>query len=171
MRSRISAARLAITAMLVAMALAAQYLESLLPPLVPGVPVKIGLANVFTLFAFLRLGRTDALVVSVLRALLFLLVTGAVSGGIYALCGTALGFIAMALLFPLVKREKLGTPGLSVAGAFFFNAGQALAGYAAVGNAMLYYLTPMGLLSVPAGLITGFLAAELNRRLPKAARS
>ena len=171
MRSRISAARLATTAMLVAMALAAQYLESLLPPLVPGVPVKIGLANVFTLFALLRLGRADALVVSVLRALLFLLVTGAVSGGIYALCGTALGFFAMALLFPLVRREKLSALGLSVAGAFFFNAGQALAGYFVVGNAMLYYLPPMGLLSVPAGLITGYLASELNRRLPKAARS
>ena len=61
-------------ALLTAMALCAQWLESLLPPVLPVVPVRLGLANVFTLFALLRRGRADALLVTLLRCLLFVLV-------------------------------------------------------------------------------------------------
>ena len=52
-----NAKRIATLALLAAMALAVQSLESLLPPIVPGVPFKLGLANIFTLVALLRFSR------------------------------------------------------------------------------------------------------------------
>ena len=165
MPSHNSVRRLTTLAVLAAMALAVQWLESLLPPLLPAIPVKLGLANLFTLYALLRLSRLDALAVAALRCLLFPLVTGAVSGFFYAACGSLLAWAAMALLLPLWRRGLLSPLGLSVAGAFCFNLGQVLVGLVAVGRAMLAYLPPMGLLSIPAGLFTGFLCHLLLARL------
>lgn len=165
MPSSLSVRRLTSVAMLAGMALAVQYLESLLPPLVPGVPVKLGLANIFTLFALLRMKRADALLVSLVRCLLFALVTGAVSGALYALCGSLLSFAGMAALVPLVRRGRLSAMGLSACGAFLYNLGQLCAGAAALGPVMFYYLPYMGLMSIPFGLVTGFLAQTLQARV------
>ena len=67
--------------MLVAMAAAMHWLEGTMPPLFAGMPgVKLGLANVFTLFALQTLGKGEALLVSVLRCGLGLLLTGAPVG-------------------------------------------------------------------------------------------
>ncbi len=168
MPSSINVRHLTTVALLTAMALAVQYLESLLPPLVPGVPVKLGLANSLTLFALLRFKRADALAVSLLRCLLFALVTGAVSGALYALSGSLLSLAGMGALLPLVRRARLSPMGLSVAGAFLYNLGQLAVGAAALGGAMLFYLPYMGLLSIPFGLATGFLAQTLEKRMKRA---
>ena len=164
--SRIDAKRIASVAMLSAMALAVQYFEAMLPPIVPGVPVRLGLANIFTLFALLRGKRLDGGLVALLRCLLYPLVTGNVSGLGYAAAGTLLSYLAMLLLLPLYQRDRVGAVGVSVAGAFSFNCGQLLVGLAVVGQAMAAYFPWMGLLSIPAGICTGLLAELLKRRVP-----
>ena len=165
MRSHNKVRRLTTLAILSAMALAVQWFESFLPPIVPAVPVKLGLANIFTLYAMLCLSRREALAVAMLRCLLFPLVSGAVSGFFYASAGSLLSWAIMAALLSLVHRSLLSPMGLSVAGAFCFNLGQALVGFVTVGRAMLAYFPYMGLLSVPAGLATGFLCMLLMLRL------
>lgn len=165
MRSHSNVRRLTTLALLAAMALALQWLESLLPPIVPAVPVKLGLANIFTLYALLCFSRREALCIAMLRCLLYPLITGAVSGFFYALTGSLLSWGMMALLLPLAKRGSISVMGLSVAGAFCFNVGQALVGLVTVSCAMLAYFPMMGLLSIPAGLATGLLCALLMRRL------
>lgn len=158
--------RTAEVALLTAMALCAQWLESLLPPVLPMIPVRLGLANIFTLFALLRRGRVDALLVTLLRCLLFVLVTGNASQLLYSLAGGLLSLGVMALLLGALRAGSISAVGLSVAGAFCFNAGQLAVGCAAAGPAMLAYLPWMGLLSIPAGAATGLLAALLVRRIP-----
>lgn len=165
MPSRSKVRRLTLVALLCAMALATQYFEALLPPIVPAIPVRLGLANLFTLYALLRLSRLDALAVSLLRCLLFPLLSGAVSGFFYAAAGSLSAFCAMALLLPLYARGTLSPIGLSVAGAFFFNLGQTLVGLLVTGPAMLSYFPYMGLLSIPAGAATGLACLLLIRRL------
>lgn len=165
MRSHSKVRRLTTLAILSAMALAVQWFESFLPPIVPAVPVKLGLANIFTLYTMLCLSRREALAVAMLRCLLFPLVSGAVSGFFYASAGSLLSWAIMAALLSLVHRSLLSPMGLSVAGAFCFNLGQALVGFVTVGRAMLAYFPYMGLLSIPAGLATGFLCMLLMRRL------
>lgn len=171
MRSRNKVHRLTTLALLAAMALALQWFESLLPPIVPAIPVKLGLANIFTLYALLRLSRSEALAVAALRCLLFPLVSGAVSGFFYAAAGSLLSWAVMAALLPLVNRDLLSPIGLSVAGAFCFNLGQSIVGFVTVGRAMLAYFPYMGLLSVPAGLATGLMCLLLLRRLAGQAAS
>ena len=165
MQSHADVKRLCTAALLSAMALALQYLESLLPPLVPGIPVKLGLANLVTLYTMLRFSRRDAFIVSALRVLLFPLLSGAVSGFFYAAAGTLLSFAVMALLLPIVRAGRLSPVGQSVAGAFLFHVGQTLVGLLTVGRAMLAYFPYMGLISIPAGALTGFLAMFLAKRL------
>lgn len=165
MASRISTRALTTTALLAAMALAVQYLEMQLPAPVPGVPVRLGLANIFVLLPLLSGRKADAACIALLRCLLLPLITGNVSGLLYSCAGSAASLFGMLLLLPAYRLEKVGAVGLSVAGAFLFNMGQLAVGACVVGKAMLAYVPWMGLLSVPAGVCTGLLAALLKRRV------
>ena len=48
--------------------------------------------------------------------------SGAVSGLLYALPGALLSYAGMLLLLPLYQRERISAVGLSVFGAFLYNA-------------------------------------------------
>lgn len=163
---RFDARRVAELALLTALSLLAGYVEGLLPPVLPMIPVRLGLANVFSLFALLRRGRGDALAVALLRCPLLALVAGRVSQLFFSLAGGLLAWGAMAALLPLYRCGRVGAVGLSVAGAFCFNVGQLAVGCAAAGPSMAAYLPWMGLPSIPAGAATGLLAALLDARLP-----
>ncbi len=163
--SRTDARSLTAAAVLTAMALAVQYLESLLPPVFPGVPVRIGLANIFVLLPLLSGRRGQAAAISLLRCLLLPLVIGNVSGLPYALAGSALSFAGMLPLLWPYRAGRVGAVGVSVAGAFLFNMGQLFVGVCVVGRAMLAYVPWMGLLSIPAGVCTGLLAQLVKKRL------
>ncbi|MDO4572250.1 MAG: Gx transporter family protein, partial [Clostridia bacterium] len=98
--------------------------------------------------------------------LLASLFTGAVSGLLYALPGALLSFLGMRLLLPLYARGRLSAMGLSVFGAFLFNGAQLCVGLLSVGGAILAYFPWMGLLSIPAGLLSGLAAALVKKRVP-----
>ena len=165
-KSAVRTRRLVTAALLACMAMALQYLESLLPPLVPGLPVRLGLANIFVLYALMHNKKPDALAISLLRCLLVPIFSGAVSGLLYALPGALLSYAGMLLLLPLYQRERIGAVGLSVFGAFLYNAAQLGVGCFTIGSAMLLYAPWMGLLSIPAGICTGLIAAMLKTRIP-----
>ena len=174
MRSRIDVQRLTRLSLLTAMALAAQWLESFLPPLIPGIPVRIGLANCFVLYALLaakRRGMFDALIVTVLRSFLFMLIVSNPAQLLYSLAGGILSVLAMAGLLPLYRRERVSPIGTSVVGAFCFNIGQLFIGCLAAGWAMIAYLPWMGLLSILAGAMTGLLVLLLQKRLTASAQA
>ena len=159
------AGKIARLAVLTAMALAVQWLESLLPPPIPAVPVRIGLANIFVLYAMLEMTPGDALTVSVLRCLLLPLVTGNVSGFLYSLCGGVLSWMAMTALLGTYRDSRISSIGLSVAGAGAYQIGQVLAGCLIVGTVILAYVPVMMLLSIPAGIATGWIGGILVSRI------
>ena len=151
-RQRISTKKMAQTAMLVAMAAAMHWLEGTMPPLFAGMPgVKLGLANVFTLFALQTLGKGEALLVSVLRCGLGLLLTGAPVGTLYAFGG------ALTSLFMMIMMQKLGFGVLaqSVAGAVTHNTTQGL----------LLYFPVLWITAIPTGLLIGAACAGMQRAL------
>ena len=166
-QSRAETGRLTALAVLCAMALAVQYLESLLPTLVPGVPIRIGLANVFVLFALLRMRRSDAVWIALVKVLILPLVTGNVSALPYSLLGAVCSLGIMLPALPLYRRGRIGAVGLSALGAFCFNVGQLAVGCVLIGRAMLVYFPWLGVLSIPAGIATGLIAELLSRRIPK----
>ena len=157
--------RIARLAVLTAMALAVQWLESFLPPPVPSVPVRIGLANIFVLYALIEMGSGDALAVSVLRSLLLPLITGNVSGLIYSLLGGVLSWAVMTALLGVYRRSGISGIGLSVAGAAAYQIGQTLAGCLTVGTVIVAYAPVMILLSIPAGIATGWISGILISRV------
>lgn len=152
------ARNIALCALITAAAVIVHSIEALLPPLIPGVPVKLGLANVFTLAALILLGARYALFTAVLRCLIGVLITGAVSQLPYGLAGALLSFFAMLLLEGARKRGAVSCVGQSVFGAFMFNIGQIAVGVVIVSQAMLWYFPVMSLLSVPTGIFTGLIA-------------
>ena len=149
--------RLATLAMIVAMASAVHYLEGLLPPILPAVPgTKLGLANIFSLFALVTMGVKEGYAVVVLRCLVGTLIGGAVTGLLYALSGGLLSYTVMALCRRLLKG-RLSLYGLSAMGAFFHNLGQILTACLVMGNTyVLYYFPYLALVAIPTGLLTGF---------------
>ena len=94
---KLTTGQLTLCAVLTAMALALSYLENFFPlslaiPL-PG--MKLGLANIVTLFALYALGPGQALLILVARCLLGALVGGNLSALAYSLTGGVLAFLAM----------------------------------------------------------------------------
>ncbi|MDO4543208.1 MAG: Gx transporter family protein [Clostridia bacterium] len=158
--SRIDTKKLTRLSLLIAVALVLQYVESVLPYPIPPLPIHIGLANVAVLYALKNEGRGAACIVGLLRCLLFSLLFGRVAALMYSLLGTALSLLGMCLL-----HEKRGVSlfGLSVLGAFLFNAGQLLVATFTIGTSVLVYAPWFGLLSIPCGLLTALAA----RYIPK----
>lgn len=158
MPSRIDARRLTRLALLTAVGLVLQYVESLLPPVIPSLPIRIGLCNVVILYVLLHDGRLSACIVSALRLLLFALVMGQVSQFLYSLCGAVLSLVGMCLLYGPMQKRHVSLFGVSAVGAFLFNMGQLAAACLIIGRPALLYAPWLGLLSVPCGLLTALLA-------------
>lgn len=159
--------KLVLAAILTAAAIIMHTIESMLPPLMIGIPVRLGLANIFTLVALIMLGAPYALAIAVLRCLVASLITGAVSQLPYSLTGALLSFLAMLLLDGLRKEDRISAVGESVFGSFAFNVGQLAVGILIAGRAMLYYFPIMSLLSVPTGIFTGLAAHYICKGIAK----
>ena len=114
----------ALMGILVALAMMLSYVEVLLPPLVAGIPgIKIGLANVVTLFALYRYGALRATAVSLVRVLLMFLLFGNAVSLAYSAAGATLSLLVMLLL---KKTRLFSAVAVSVVGGISHNVGQIL---------------------------------------------
>ena len=141
------------------------FIESLIPPLamVPG--VKIGLANIVTVFLLYTLGIRAAGAVSLIRVLLSALLFGNVQSLIFALSGAILSFVVM-----IVAKHLLpfGTVGVSVLGAIAHNAGQIIAAVIVMQTVgVAYYFIPLVISGTLGGVLVGIVAAVITKRLQK----
>lgn len=156
--------RVAYDGLFAALAFAFTYVEFLLPIDV-GVPgIKLGLANVVTLFALYRLGLVDAVAVNLVRIILagFLFNASAVP---YSLCGAALSLLVMVLL---KKTDWLSPTGVSVAGAVAHNLGQVICSAILMRTtAIVWYFFVLVVSGVIGGCIVGLLAAWIMKRFEK----
>ena len=152
--------QLTLCGVLTALALALSYMENLFPltlaiPL-PG--VKLGLANIVTVFALYALGTAPAFLILIARCLLGAMFAGNMSALIFSLLG---GVAAMAVMAGLSRLD-----GVSVGGAAAHNCGQVAAAVLTLGNtAPLYYLPVLLGVSLLTGALTGLVSACLFRAL------
>ena len=152
-------------ALSVSLAMILSFVESLIPPLVAVPGVKIGLANIVTVFLLYTLGWRAAGCVSLIRVLLSALLFGNVQSLIFALSGAVLSFIVMVAVKKLLPFGKVG---VSVLGAVAHNAGQVAAAVIVMETAALaYYFIPLVISGTVAGVFVGILAAILTARLEK----
>ena len=144
---------IALCAVLTALALGLSTLENLFPVtlIVPLPGVKLGLANIVTVFALYELGAVPALTILTARCLLGGVFAGNLSALLFSLLG---GFTAMLVMIAL-KHCK----GLS-------NIGQMAAAVITLGNTMvLGYLPFLLAVSLVTGTLTGFVAGLLFRAM------
>ena len=143
---RFSTKAITTCAVLAALALALSYLESFFPPLLPLPGVKLGLANIVTVYALYALGASSALAILVVRCLLGSLFAGNASALLFSLLG---GLAAMLVMIALHALPRLSVYGVSVGGAAAHNCGQVAAAMLTLGSAApLAYLPFLLLVSV-----------------------
>ena len=149
--------------MLAALALGLSTLEGLFPLslIVPLPGVKLGLANIVTVFALYQLGAGAALAILLTRCLLGSLFAGNVSAMLFSLLG---GITAMLVMIALRRCRRLSVYGVSVGGAAAHNIGQMAAACITLGSTMvLGYLPFLLAVSLVTGTLTGFVTALLMR--------
>lgn len=162
---RFTTRRLTRGALLTALALALSYIESFFPPILPLPGVKLGLANIVTVFALDALGAADAFCILLARCLLGAMFAGNASALLFSLLG---GLSAFAVMLLLRLPGRLSVFGVSIGGAAAHNCGQVAAAMLVLGNAApLGYLPFLLLVSLFSGACTGFVSALLSSALQK----
>lgn len=141
--------RLTRCAVLTALALALSVAEGLVPLtiLFPLPGLRLGLANLVTVYALCRLSGREALLILAARCLLGALLGGNLMALAFSLTGGLLAFGVMALL---LRCSFLSLFGVSIAGAAAHNTGQILAAMAVLGSR-----APAGVPAAPAALLPG----------------
>lgn len=162
---KLTTKQLALCAVLTAMALALSYLENFFPLslAIPIPGIKLGLANIITVFALYALGPAQALLILFARCVLGAVFAGNMNALIFSLLG---GVTAMLVMIGLSRLRRLSVYGVSVGGAAAHNCGQVAAAILTLGNpAPLYYLPVLLGVSLFTGALTGLVAACLFQAL------
>ena len=159
--------RMTYITMLLAMSVLLHLLESMieLPFPVPG--VKLGFANIIGLIAFFLFNFKVMVGLNLARVLLASLMRGILFGFPFwmSLAGVSLSTLMVGIFG---FKKKLSCMMLSVVSAVFHCVGQIIAAYFMTGTTtILYYFPIMLLLSIPTGLLTGYLATEVIKRIQK----
>ncbi|MCH5202794.1 MAG: Gx transporter family protein [Oscillospiraceae bacterium] len=157
---------LILVALITSLALVAFVIEASIPPLTPIYGIKLGIANVFTLFALYYLGKKEAAAVTVLRIILGSIFAGQAVSFIYSMCGGILSLLLMILLKKYFTVNKLWA--LSGLCAVVHNFGQIMAAVFMTGTIQVMVYFPILVISgIIAGVFTGLCAQFALMHLKK----
>lgn len=144
--------------LMTALAMIFSYIEFLIPISI-GIPgIKLGLANLVIIIILYVSKWQEAFLINIARILLSSLLFGNGMSLIYSLTGGILSFFVMLLMKRLPSFSIFG---VSVCGAVSHNIGQILAAAVILKNIkIVYYLPPLLIAGVAAGLLIGLLASK-----------
>lgn len=156
--------RLALSAILAALAMIFSYVEALIPLPVPIPGVKLGLANLAVIIAIYRLGFRYAFAVNCVRiAAVGLLFTG-LFGAVYSLAG---GLLSLIVMYALYRTGLFSIVGVSMAGGVFHNLGQLMVACLVMSNLKLMsYFAVLLFSGLISGILIGIVAFLINEKLP-----
>ena len=156
--------RLTQAALLTAIALTIFMVEAQLPALAPIPGMKLGLANIVTVYAMFLLGPADTLAILLCRIVLGSLFAGQLMSMLYSLGGGLSCYMVMLLLRNLLTKKQIWVCG--IIGAIAHNIGQICV---AIGitrtSALLYYLPLLMVSGILTGCFTGLCAQFLTNRM------
>ena len=153
----------ALCGVLIALAMVLSYIESLIPIsfAVPG--IKLGLANIVTIIALIKLGFKPAIIISIGRVLLSGLLFGNPATIMYSMAGALLSILVM---FVIRKLKLLSITGTSVCGAIAHNVGQLTVAAIVIENTKIfYYLAILSVSGIIAGIFIGILAGIIIKNI------
>lgn len=145
--------RLTRMAMLTAAALAIFVVELQIPAPVPIPGVKLGLANIITVYAMFLLGPADTACILIARILLGSFFSGRITALLYSLSGGILCYLVMLVMRKVVTRRQIWV--CSVVGAAAHNMGQ-------IAAAVLITRTPALVCYLPVLMISGIIAGAFT---------
>ena len=158
--------RLAELALLSAIALIIFTVELNIPNPTPIAGIKLGLANIITVYGVYRYKAGEIALVLFVRIVLGSLFSPNPSAILYSLAGGAFCLLGMLLLKKIIPRNRLWL--CSVLGAVLHNAGQILTAFLLMKtSAVFMYLPFLTVSGCIAGLFTGVCAQLLLTRLSK----
>ena len=150
-------------ALMIALALIFSYVEAIIP-YNPGIPgIKLGIANVVTVFALYKFSAKTAVTVNFTRILLAGLLFNGFFGAIYSLCGAFLSLLGMIIL----KRAKcFSITCVSIFGGVLHNMGQLIIAGLIIWDDKVFYYSPVLIFSgIFSGLGIGIITHLLLERL------
>ncbi|MBO6046765.1 MAG: Gx transporter family protein [Erysipelotrichaceae bacterium] len=156
--------RLTTDALLLAIALVMFVFEAQLPPIVPVPGVKLGLANIITVYAFFVLTPQDAFLILVCRIFLGSVFSGQLMTFFFSFAGGMLCFLSLLCIKPALTSDQIWVA--SVISAIFHNIGQIIMAIIIFSSpAMMAYLPVLIFSGTIAGLLTGLSAQVIINRL------
>lgn len=158
------AKRLTRMGLLTSLALIIFMVEAQIPSLVPIPGVKLGLANIITVYAMFCLGPRDTLMILLTRIFLGSIFSGQMMTFFYSLSGGLLCFVIMLFLRKIVTEKQIWV--CSVFGAIAHNIGQIIAAIIIAGTpGLVVYLPVLMISGIIAGTFTGLCAQFIINRL------
>ena len=156
--------KLALSAILAALAMILSYVEAMVPMPVPIPGIKLGLANLVILLAIYRLGFKYALAINCIRIFVTGLLFTGVFGILYSLAGGLLSLLVMYLLY---RTGIFSMVGVSMAGGVAHNLGQLLTACLIMSNILLMsYFAVLLFAGIGSGILMGIAAWLVCQRLP-----
>ena len=163
------AKRIAQLGMLTAAALIIFVVESQIPNPFPIPGIKLGLANIITVYAVYRYKPYEAAMILTVRLVLGSIFGGNISALIYSAAGGYLCLLGMLLLKKVIDEKHIWAA--SVLGAVLHNTGQMAAALLIMRTPQLLVYYPFLLVSgCLAGAFTGLCAQFVIQRIDKAKR-
>ena len=161
--SRTASRKIALCAMLMALAMIFSYVEVLIP-INLGVPgIKLGVANLVVVVGLFFLPAGEVLMISVARILLMGYLFGNGMSILYSLAGAALSLTVMTFM---KKKSGFSILGISVAGGVSHNIGQLIiASLITMTSGLIYYAPALLISGVITGLLIGTLTGEVLKRI------
>jgi len=151
-------------ALLTAIALTIFMAEAQIPSPIPIPGVKLGLANIVTVYAMFVLGPADTLMILVSRIFLGSVFSGQMMIFFYSLSGGLACYIVMLVLRRVLTKQQIWV--CSAVGGMCHNMGQLIAAILIARTpALAVYLPWLVLCGMAAGLFTGLCAQFLTARL------
>ena len=150
-------------ALLTAIALTIFMIEAQIPALVPIPGVKLGLANIVTVFAVFTMGSKEGAMILAARIFLGAVFAGNFSTIFYSAAGGACAILVTIGLKRILSKNQLWVAG--ALGAVAHSMGQMAVAVAMTGTpGLLVYLPVMILCGIITGLFTGLCAQFLVKR-------
>ena len=155
--------RLTQLALLSAIALTIFMVEAQIPALVPIPGIKLGLANIITVFAVFVIGAKEGALVLAVRIFLGAVFAGNFSTILYSAAGGTLAILVTIGLRKILTHKQLWVAGSL--GAVAHSVGQVGMSMLITGTpGIIVYLPPLAGISVVTGLFTGLCAQFLVNR-------
>ncbi|OLS03320.1 Gx transporter family protein [Tissierella creatinophila] len=152
---------------LVSIGLALSILESSIPlPItIPG--ARLGLSNMVVLITLIMFGFREGLVVSSLKSIVLMLITGSISSFIYSFSGAIISCIGMYVVYEYFSRV-FSLIGVSIFGALFHNFAQVTIASFMMNNMRIYtYLPFLMITSIFTGYFVGLSSTFIIKNLKK----